>query len=406
MSDIRQWLQSLDLGEYADAFEENRVDLSLISDLDHTVLKEIGVTVIGDRIRILKAAQNAESETDSHKNESTHASRPSLQVHPGSEAERRHLTVLFCDLVGSTALSESMDPEQYRDVLTTYQSAAAAAVQRFDGYIARYMGDGLLVYFGYPQAHEDDAERAIRTGFQIIDRVAALPVKDGSELHVRIGVSTGLVVVGDIVGEGASEERAVVGDTPNLAARLQSVAEADTVYLSDSTRRLVAGRFECEDLGARALKGFSQPVPIWRLIRERVVDSRFEARVSGPIGALFGREHELGLILDRWRQSQAGEGQMVFLSGEAGMGKSIRSPMLITLESYTSARPTTPTVPCIRRLNSCAGRLGSGPAITSRRSSTSWRTCSGKAWMRSAWPYLSLRPCLAWMVPPATGSFR
>jgi len=322
MSDIRQWLQSLDLGEYADAFEENRVDLSLILDLDHTVLKEIGVTVIGDRIRILKAAQNAGSGTDTHRNESIHASRPSLQVHSGSEAERRHLTVLFCDLVDSTALSESMDPEQYRDVLTTYQSAATAAVQRYDGYIARYMGDGLLVYFGYPQAHEDDAERAIRAGFQIIDRVAALPVKDGSELHVRIGVSTGLVVVGDLVGEGASEERAVVGDTPNLAARLQSIAEADTVYLSDSTRRLVAGRFECEDLGARTLKGFSQPVPIWRLVRERVVDSRFEARVSGPIGALFGREHELGLILDRWRQSQSGEGQMVFLSGEAGMGKS------------------------------------------------------------------------------------
>lgn len=322
MSEIRQWLQSLDLGEYASAFEENRVDLSLISDLDHTVLKEMGVTVIGDRIRILKAAQNAGSGTEIHKNESIHASRSSQQAHPGSEAERRQLTVLFCDLVGSTALSESMDPEQYRDVLTMYQSAAVAAVQRYDGYIARYMGDGLLVYFGYPQAHEDDAERAIRAGFEIIDRVAALPAKDGSELHVRIGVSTGLVVVGDIVGEGASEERAVVGDTPNLAARLQSVAEADTVYLSDSTRRLVAGRFECEDLGARTLKGFSQPVPIWHLVRERVVDSRFEARVSGPIGTLFGREHELGLILDRWRQSQAGEGQMVFLSGEAGMGKS------------------------------------------------------------------------------------
>jgi class 3 adenylate cyclase/predicted ATPase len=305
MSDIRQWLQSLELDEYADAFEENRVDLSLISNLDHTLLKEIGVTVIGD-----------------HSNESTHASRPSLQVHPGSEAERRHLTVLFCDLVGSTALSESMDPEQYRDVLTAYQSAAAAAVQRYDGYIARYMGDGLLVYFGYPQAHEDDAERAIRTGLHIIDRVAALSVEDRSELHVRIGVSTGLVVVGDIVGEGASEERAVVGDTPNLAARLQSVAEADTVYLSDSTRRLVAGQFECEDLGARALKGFSRPVRIWRLVRERAVDSRFEARVSGPIAQLFGREHELGLILDRWRQSQAGEGQVVFLSGEAGIGKS------------------------------------------------------------------------------------
>ena len=342
MSDaVEQWLDGLGLGKYAEAFAEGAIDWDVVPSLDHEILKELGVRPPGDRLRILNAIQGLGKDTTTE-NVSASGKFPAAPTAPQiEEAQRRHLTVMFCDLVGSTALSASMDPEEYRDVLASYQTAASSAIKRYDGYIARYMGDGLLVYFGYPQAHEDDAERAIRTGVDVIDNVADLSIRSGRGLQVRIGVSTGMVVVGDIVGEGASEERAVVGDAPNLAARLQGAATPNAIYLSDSTRRLVEGRFELENLGTKALLGFAQPTPVWQIIRERVVDSRFEARTLGDLSPMFGREQELGLVLERWRQAQAGEGQMVVLTGEAGIGKSrITQAVLDSVSTDTHTRIT------------------------------------------------------------------
>ena len=339
--DVKSWLERLGLGQYVDAFAQGAIDWDVFPSLDHEILKEIGVKPPGDRLRILNAIKSLENETaaESFDAPSHVPSEPAVGLI--DEAERRQLTVMFCDLVGSTALSASMDPEEYRGVLASYQTTAASAIKRYDGYIARYMGDGLLVYFGYPRAHEDDAERAIRTGIDIIDEVTHLSVGGHGDLQVRIGVSTGVVVVGDIVGEGASEERAVVGDAPNLAARLQAEATPDAIYLSDATRRLVEGRFELKLLGTKALQGFAQPTSMWQVIRERVVDSRFEARTLGEMSPMFGREHELGLVLERWRQARSGEGQMVILTGEAGIGKSrITQAVLDSVSRDTHTRIT------------------------------------------------------------------
>ncbi len=238
------------------------------------------------------------------------------------EAERRQLTVMFCDLVGSTALSERLDPEDLREVIHTYQECCAGVVARFEGYIARYMGDGLLIYFGYPQAHEDDAERAIRAGLGIVEAVGELRPRDDLTLQVRVGIATGLVVAGDIIGEGASEESPVLGETPNLAARLQALAEPNTVVIAPATHHLVGGLFEHKDLGSHDLKGISTPVRAWRVVGETAAESRFDAVHAAGITPLVGREEEIGLLLNRWNQAKDGEGQVVLLSGEAGVGKS------------------------------------------------------------------------------------
>jgi class 3 adenylate cyclase/tetratricopeptide (TPR) repeat protein len=237
-------------------------------------------------------------------------------------AERRHLTVMFCDLADSTELSGQLDPEDLRDVIAAYQSAAAAQIEKWGGYIARYMGDGILVYFGYPQAHEDDPERAVHAGLDIIAKVNHLDVRPDLALHVRIGVATGVVVAGDIIGEGASEERVVLGVTPNLAARLQSLAEYDTVVISDRTHRLTGGFFDYEDLGPHQLKGIKDPENAWRVTGTSQTTSRFEATTEAGLSPLVGREEEISLLLGRWRQCKSGEGQVVMLSGEAGVGKS------------------------------------------------------------------------------------
>ena len=360
-------LERLGLGKYAEAFTQGAIDWDVFPSLDHEILKEVGVKPPGDRLRILNASK-ASGKATITEDVNSPSDLTAAPVTPHVEdAERRHLTVMFCDLVGSTALSASMDPEDYRDVLGSYQTAASSAIKRYDGYIARYMGDGLLVYFGYPQAHEDDAERAIRTGIDIIDNVADLSVRSGRGLQVRIGVSTGMVVVGDIVGEGASEERAVVGDAPNLAARLQGAATPSSIYLSESTRRLVEGRFELENLGTTTLRGFAQPMSMWQVVRERKVESRFEAQTLGKVSPMFGREQELGLVLERWRQAQTGEGQMVIVTGEAGIGKSrITQAVLDSVSRDTHARITyqcspyhadsalQPTIEHIRRAASMA----------------------------------------------------
>ncbi|MET1081767.1 MAG: adenylate/guanylate cyclase domain-containing protein, partial [Burkholderiales bacterium] len=243
-----------------------------------------------------------------------------------SNPERRQLTVMFCDLVGSTALSHELDPEDLREVIRRYQEGIRQVVSRYEGFVARYMGDGMLAYFGYPLAHEDDAARAIHAGLEIVealDQLETLPTRERDlQLRVRIGIATGLVVVGDLIGEGASEEAAAVGETPNLAARLQALAEPDSVVVAQGTRELASGRFEYADQGTHALKGFDQPVRAWRVVRTSAAESRFDAARTRSLTPFVGRAKEVGLLLGRWRRATEGDGQVVLLAGEAGIGKS------------------------------------------------------------------------------------
>ncbi len=241
---------------------------------------------------------------------------------PPSFAERRQLTVMFCDLVGSTALSARLDPEDLRDVIGSYHQCIADRISRYDGFVARYMGDGVLAYFGYPQAHEDDAERAVRVGLELIAAVPSLKPRADIELQCRIGLATGLVVVGDLVGTGGAQERGIVGETPNLAARLQARAKPNQVVLDQSTRLLVGDLFECRDLGLLEVKGIAEPVRTWQALRPSAVESRFEALHTAARAPLVGREEEIELLLRRWARAKAGDGQVVLLSGEPGIGKS------------------------------------------------------------------------------------
>jgi class 3 adenylate cyclase len=246
------------------------------------------------------------------------------------EAERRQLTVMFCDLVGSTPLAEKLDPEELREVILAYQEACAQEIRRFDGYLARYVGDGLLVYFGYPQAHEDDAARAIRAGLGIVATLPdlnrrlqqTLKVLQDFPLQVRLGIHTGLVVAGEMGGGGYRDPLAIVGETPNIAARLQGLAEPDTVAVSEATHRLVQGLFTCQALGPQELKGVSTPITVYRVVGESTVQSRFEVAVRSGLTPLVGREEELALLLQHWEHIKRGAGQVVLLSGEAGIGKS------------------------------------------------------------------------------------
>jgi class 3 adenylate cyclase/tetratricopeptide (TPR) repeat protein len=239
---------------------------------------------------------------------------------PEAVGERRQVTVMFSDLVGSTALAARMDPEDLREVISAYQKCVAETVQRFSGFVAKYMGDGVLVYFGYPQAHEDDAERAVRAGLELIAAVTVLKVS--APLQTRVGIATGLVIVGDLIGSGESQERGIVGETPNRAARLQGIAEPNTVVIGESTRKLLGNLFELEDLGAREVKGITEPVRAWAALRTSSAEGRFEALHASGLTELVGREEELELLLRRWSKAKTGEGQVVLLSGEAGIGKS------------------------------------------------------------------------------------
>jgi class 3 adenylate cyclase/predicted ATPase len=239
-----------------------------------------------------------------------------------TEAERRQLTVVFVDLVGSTELSHRLDPEDLRDVMRRYQDAVAGCIARYDGYLAKFLGDGVLAYFGWPQAYEEQAERAVRSGLAAVAAIADIELEDRSTLRGRVGIATGEVVIGDIVGEASTQSEAVVGETPNLAARLQTMAEPDQLVIGSTTRRLIGDLFDYRDLGLKSLKGIADPVPAWQVLGERTVESRFEAAHTGKLTSLVGREHELGLLLDRWMLAKGGEGQVVLLSGEAGIGKS------------------------------------------------------------------------------------
>jgi class 3 adenylate cyclase len=319
--DLGRWLRGLGLDQYEVKFRDNRIDGDILPQLTADDLKDIGVAAVGDRRRLI-AAIAALAATPS-----TPASAGDVAADLGgrtareTSAERRQLTVMFSDLVGSTALSARLDPEDMRAVIAAYQKAVDGAVRQEDGFIAKYMGDGVLAYFGYPQAHEDDAERAVRAGLATIEAIARLDNAVGVRLEARVGVATGIVVVGDLVGSGESSERGVVGDTPNLAARLQGVAEPGRVVIAEATRRLVGDLFELEDVGPQELKGISA-TRAFAVLQARPVASRFEALHAGGLTALVGREEEIEILLRRWAKAKSGEGQIVHLSGEAGIGKS------------------------------------------------------------------------------------
>jgi class 3 adenylate cyclase/tetratricopeptide (TPR) repeat protein len=330
--DIDGWLRRIGLAQYAEMFHANDIDIELLGRLTNDDLKDIGVVSFGHRKKLLEAIAELAGAFPV-------SPQPAIEPKARDAAERRQVTVVFSDLVGSTALSARMDPEDLREVISAYQKCVAETVGRFGGFVAKYMGDGVLVYFGYPQAHEDDAERAVRAGLELVHAVTAL--KSSAPLQARVGIATGLVVVGDLIGSGEAQERGIVGETPNLAARLQGVAEPNTVVIAEGTRRLLGNLFELEDLGAKDLKGIARPVRAWAALRQASLGSRFEALHAGGLTDLIGREEELELLLRRWSKAKTGEGQVVLLSGEPGIGKSRLTAALLerlTTEPHTRLR--------------------------------------------------------------------
>jgi class 3 adenylate cyclase/predicted ATPase len=341
MQGIAEWLASIGLEEYAQRFAENAIDLSVVRDLTELDLKDLGVPV-GHRRKMLRAITQL--------NEAAVVKpQPAPEPLPRGDAERRQLTIMFCDLVGSTALSAGLDPEDFRRVVLTYNACVTDVIRGYKGNIARYMGDGVLAYFGYPEADEDNAEQAMRAGLALVDAVANLRTDDGAELQVRIGIATGVVVVGDLIGDGAAREQAAVGETPNLAARLQTLAEPGTVLIDENSHRLAGSYFYYRDLGPCAVKGWREPVAVWQVLRGSGVESRFEAMHKTKLPLLFGREEEIGRLLRRWRHAMHAEGRVVVLTGEPGIGKShislalderLQSEPHITLRYFCSAHHT------------------------------------------------------------------
>jgi class 3 adenylate cyclase/predicted ATPase len=319
MQQVADWLERLGLSQYARCFAENDISFVILPDLTDQDLEKIGVASLGHRRLLLRSIAELKIV-----DKTTLASDVAPSAPPAAAtmdiAERRQVTVMFSDLVGSTALSARMDPEDLREVISAYQKCVAETVQRFGGFVAKYMGDGVLVYFGYPLAHEDDAERAVRAGLALVKAITDL--KTHAPLQTRVGIATGLVVVGDLTGSGEAQERGIVGETPNLAARLQGVAEANSVVIAEGTRKLVGNLFDLDDLGAQDLKGVTGPVRAWVARRPASVESRFEAFHAAGLTELVGREEELELLLRRWSKAKTGGGQVVLLFGEAGIGKS------------------------------------------------------------------------------------
>jgi class 3 adenylate cyclase/predicted ATPase len=372
--DIAAWLRDLGLERYEQAFREHEIDAEILPKLTSDDLREIGVAAIGHRRRLLEAIAaltdgpgRAPPVGQGAPIEAAVAARP-------AEAERRQLTVLFCDLVGSTDLSARLDPEDLREVMGAYQTCVAAVVRRWEGHVARYLGDGALAYFGWPRAHEDDAERAVRAGLELVDAVGQLQAGAEARLAARVGIATGQVVVGDLIGPDAADKDSVVGETPNLAARLQAVAQSGDVVISQATRRLVGGLFELHDLGLQRLKGFSEPLTVWRVAGVGRAEDRFEARQTAGLTALVGRDEEIALLLRRWQQVKDSEGQVVLLSGEPGIGKSrlVRElrgrlggePHICLLRQCSPHHQTSPLHPVIEQLERAAGFERDDPPAT------------------------------------------
>jgi class 3 adenylate cyclase/predicted ATPase/ABC-type transport system involved in cytochrome c biogenesis ATPase subunit len=330
MKGIAEWLASLGLGEYAQRFANNAIDLSVLRDLTEQDLKDLGV-LLGHRRKILRAIAELDGVAPAP---TERATEPLLR----DEAERRHLTVMICDLVGSTGLSARLDPEDMRAVIDAYHAACARITRTYDGFLAEFRGDGILAYFGYPLAHEDDAERTVRAGLDIIAAIARLETRAAEPLAVRIGIATGVVVVGELSREGALREHAVVGETPNLAARLQALAEPGTIVVAASTRRLLGDLFRLRDLGRHEVKGIAEPVAAWAVEGVSPSESRFEAVRAARLTDLIGREDEIDFLLKRQRLAWRGEGQVVLISGEPGIGK---SRLAAALAEHIASEPHT-----------------------------------------------------------------
>jgi class 3 adenylate cyclase/tetratricopeptide (TPR) repeat protein len=327
MSELRHWLRAHNLEQYAEAFEANDIDLDILPELNDRDLEQLGLS-LGNRRRLLKAiAARAGTETppsnpSSGEKSSSQNKPPSADTAGSVDAERRQVTVLFADMVGSTALSAKVDPELLGGLIRRYQDAVAGAIGRYGGFVAKFMGDGVLAYFGFPRAFEDAAERAVRAAIGILSEAGAIELPDNTRVQARIGIATGLVVVGEIIGTGTAQERTIVGETPNLAARLQALAGPDCILVSESTQKLLGGLFELTHTGEHDLKGFARPVPAWQVCGEASVESRFAAIRTGGSLPLIGRAHEMGLMCQRWQLARQGEGQIITVTGEAGIGKS------------------------------------------------------------------------------------
>ena len=324
--DIASWLRELGLERYERAFQQSEIEPEILAELTDADLKELGIP-LGPRRKLAKAIAALSVETAP----SGHPTPAVAPATPAPQAERRQLTVLFVDLVGSTALAARLDPEDMGAVMRAYHGACAETVERWGGHVAKYMGDGVLAYFGWPQAHEDDAERAVRAGLELVAAVSTLDATGlavgggrakGQPLAARIGIATGLVMVGELIGEGSAKEQTVIGETPNLAARLQALAAPGSVVIGQATRKLVGALFELVDLGPRRLKGFTTPIAVWQVAGEGRAEGRFEALHGERLTPLVGREHELGILLERWAWARDGDGQVVLLAGEPGIGKS------------------------------------------------------------------------------------
>ncbi len=313
--DTNSWLEGLGLGRYAALFAEQEITFDALWHLTEDDLKELGLP-IGPRRIVSAAIANRSGLAD------TASAEPVSGDAPPVEPERRQLTVMFCDLVGSTALSRRLDPEDLRETLSSFQDAITAAVRAYGGYVARHLGDGVLSYFGWPLANENQSESAVWAGLDAVTATAGLTAKDGTPLSVRVGIASGLVIVGDIVGQLSRDPESVTGETPNLAARLQGLATPGEVIIDSRTRTLVADVFALDDFGRHDLKGFAEPVPAWKVVGEGSAENRFEAVHADRLAPFVGRSHELGLVRERWEIARQGEGQVVLFCGEPGMGKS------------------------------------------------------------------------------------
>jgi class 3 adenylate cyclase len=358
--DVGDWLRTLGLVQYEASFRESEIDADVLPELTDQHLKDLGIS-LGHRLKMLRSIRELAGDASVKP-------QPAIQLEakPQAEAERRQLTVMFCDLVGSTALAARLDPEDLREVIGAYHRRVAKVVGRYDGFVAKYMGDGVLLYFGYPQAHEDDAERAVRAGLKLVGTIDKVQSRTEAALQVRVGIATGLVVVGDLIGSGESQERGVVGQTPNLAARLQALAEPNTLVIAESTHQLLGELFQYQDLGAVELKGYEGAVHAWRVTGRSTAESRYEAlHAATPLTLMVGRKEEIEILLRRWQRVKGGEGQVVLLSGEPGIGKSrliaafleqIQDEPHIRLRNFCSAYHLNSALhPIIAQLERAAG---------------------------------------------------